>query len=66
MLTPYLIRSYPFSLALDDFDSHADSRYPTSLVYLTLLQQALFRDRLRDPIFVNELVRIGVRHHETW
>jgi len=40
--------------------------YPTCLVYLTLLQQPLFRERLHDPVFVGELVRVGVRHHETW
>ncbi|KAI9634651.1 SOH1-domain-containing protein [Dioszegia hungarica] len=40
--------------------------YPTCLVYLTLLQQASFRERLSDPVFVAELMRIGVRHHETW
>lgn len=41
-------------------------RYPTCLVYLTLLQQPLFRERLKDPLFAPELVRIGTRHHETW
>ncbi|EIW67622.1 hypothetical protein TREMEDRAFT_33299 [Tremella mesenterica DSM 1558] len=40
--------------------------YPTSLVYLTLLQQPLFRSRLSDPAFVADLTRIAQSHHETW
>ncbi|GFZ50514.1 Mediator complex subunit 31 [Saitozyma sp. JCM 24511] len=40
--------------------------YPTCLVYLTLLLQPTFRDRLADPTFVAELARIASRHHETW
>jgi mediator of RNA polymerase II transcription subunit 31 len=41
-------------------------RYPTCLVYLTLVQQELFRSRLGDPTFVQDLVRQGQKHHETW
>jgi hypothetical protein len=41
-------------------------RYPTCLAYLTLLHSEMFRERLRDPIFVKEIYRIGQRHHETW
>jgi hypothetical protein len=26
----------------------------------------MFRERLKDPIFVKEIYRIGQRHHETW
>ncbi|KAK1925732.1 SOH1-domain-containing protein [Papiliotrema laurentii] len=40
--------------------------YPTCLVYLTLVQQELFRSRLGDPTFVQDLVRQGQKHHETW
>ena len=40
--------------------------YPTCLVYLGLIQQELFRSRLGDIGFVQELSRIGTRHHETW
>ncbi|WWC96438.1 hypothetical protein V866_003306 [Kwoniella sp. B9012] len=40
--------------------------YPTSLIYLTVLQSSLFRERLADPVFVNELIRVGIKHHETW
>ncbi|WVW85075.1 hypothetical protein I302_107111 [Kwoniella bestiolae CBS 10118] len=40
--------------------------YPTSLIYLTLLQSELFRERLADPGFINELMRVGIKHHETW
>lgn len=41
-------------------------RYPTCLVYLSMIQQELFRNRLGDIGFVQELARIGTRHHETW
>ncbi|ORX37062.1 SOH1-domain-containing protein [Kockovaella imperatae] len=40
--------------------------YPTCLVYLTLIQQETFRSRLGDPAFIEELRRLGTRHHETW
>ncbi|WRT68144.1 uncharacterized protein IL334_005119 [Kwoniella shivajii] len=40
--------------------------YPTCLVYLTLLQSDIFRSRLNDPGFIGELMRVGVKHHETW
>ncbi|KAK8858900.1 hypothetical protein IAR55_003131 [Kwoniella newhampshirensis] len=40
--------------------------YPTCLVYLTLLQTELFKSRLNDMGFINELIRVGTRHHETW
>ncbi|WWD18793.1 hypothetical protein CI109_103248 [Kwoniella shandongensis] len=40
--------------------------YPTCLVYLTLLQTELFRSRLNDLGFINELIRVGTKHHETW
>ncbi|WVQ96595.1 hypothetical protein IAU59_003700 [Kwoniella sp. CBS 9459] len=40
--------------------------YPTCLVYLTLVQTELFRSRLGDMGFIAELMRVGVKHHETW
>ncbi|OCF39713.1 hypothetical protein I317_06506 [Kwoniella heveanensis CBS 569] len=40
--------------------------YPTCLVYLTLIQTELFRSRLEDMGFIAELMRVGVKHHETW
>ncbi|OCF37321.1 hypothetical protein I316_01230 [Kwoniella heveanensis BCC8398] len=40
--------------------------YPTCLVYLTLIQTELFRSRLGDMGFIAELMRVGVKHHETW
>lgn len=47
-------------------EDEADSSYPTCLAYLNLLQSPLFRERLRDPIFAQDIQRIGARHHETW
>jgi len=46
--------------------SDLGKRYPTCLVYLTLLQVQAFRDRLGDRSFIDELKRVGARHHETW
>ncbi|WWC88316.1 uncharacterized protein L201_003224 [Kwoniella dendrophila CBS 6074] len=40
--------------------------YPTCLIYLTLLQSDQFRSRLSDLGFINELMRVGIKHHETW
>ncbi|WWC62947.1 uncharacterized protein I303_105545 [Kwoniella dejecticola CBS 10117] len=40
--------------------------FPTSLIYLTLLQSDLFRARSSDIGFINELIRVGTKHHETW
>ncbi|WWC71091.1 uncharacterized protein I206_105044 [Kwoniella pini CBS 10737] len=40
--------------------------YPTCLIYLTLLQSEIFRIRCSDIGFINELIRVGIKHHETW
>ena len=47
-------------------DKKLTHRYPTCLVYLTLLQQEFFRARLGDMAFVQDLMRIGQTQHETW
>ncbi|WVN90779.1 uncharacterized protein L203_106022 [Cryptococcus depauperatus CBS 7841] len=40
--------------------------YPTCLVYLTLLQTELFRMRIADSGFIQELMRVATRYHATW
>lgn len=49
-----------------DWTHSANARYPTCLVYLTLLGTPSFRAMLGDMGFIGELARIGTRHHETW